>query len=88
MHQTQFSEKIPYGGFSQIRSQLYSEAGNRFIIMYSIDRNQQHNLISNRFSIFADLEISKVILSQLLWIITMSCYLNIQYHTVLTNKYL
>ena len=22
MHQTQFSEKIPYGGFSQIRSQI------------------------------------------------------------------
>ena len=24
MHQTQFSEKIPYGGFSQIRSQCYN----------------------------------------------------------------
>ena len=23
MHQTQFSEKIPYGGFSQIRSQIF-----------------------------------------------------------------
>ena len=24
MHQTQFSQKIPYGGFSQIRSQLFA----------------------------------------------------------------
>ena len=28
MHQTQFSEKIPYGGFSQIRSHLDVEAGS------------------------------------------------------------
>ena len=35
MHQTQFSQKIPYGGFSQIRSHLILEI---FCIVSSTDR--------------------------------------------------
>ena len=40
MHQTQFSEKIPYGGFSQIRSHIILFGGDQLTVKRA--RGTQH----------------------------------------------
>ena len=53
MHQTQFSEKIPYGGFSQIRSQIFC-AINIFRIYlnnFLINDSSAHNIHAFNFRI-------------------------------------
>ena len=52
MHQTQFSQKIPYGGFSQIRSHIIEGGEYRTSIFKMLSKSHAPGTVPHRLHVY------------------------------------